>query len=122
MDFKDKIKSLRLSQGATLEQIGTEVGVSKATVKRWESGEIANLRRDKIYKLAKALHTTPAYLMGWDKSSDLSPDTTLLSSEHSDILLSIDSPTREILDMLSDMTPEELALVKSRIQKIKESR
>lgn len=30
--------------------------------------------------------------------------------------------TREILDMLSDMTPEELALVKSRIQKIKESR
>jgi transcriptional regulator with XRE-family HTH domain len=34
----------------------------------------------------------------------------------------VHSPAREILDMLSDMTPEELALVKSRIQKIKESR
>ena len=26
---------------------------------------IANMRRDKIASLAKALHTTPAYLMGW---------------------------------------------------------
>lgn len=67
MDFKDKIKYLRLNLGATLEEIGNAVGVSKATVKRWESGEIANIRRDKIYKLAVALHTTPSYLMGWDE-------------------------------------------------------
>ncbi|MBR2895556.1 MAG: helix-turn-helix transcriptional regulator [Oscillospiraceae bacterium] len=66
MEFKEKIKHLRQTQGATLEEIGNIVGVSKATVKRWESGEIANLRRDKIYKLAQALHTTPAYLMGWE--------------------------------------------------------
>lgn len=69
MEFKDKIRSLRMGLGATLEQVGNEVGVSKATVKRWESGEIANIRRDKIYKLAQALHTTPAYLMGWDDAS-----------------------------------------------------
>lgn len=27
---------------------------------------IENMRRDKIAKLATALHTTPGYLMGWD--------------------------------------------------------
>ena len=72
MDLKDKIQTLRLKQGSTLEEIGQKVGVSKTTVKRWESGEIANLRRDKIYKLAQALHTTPAYLMGWDDEKPLS--------------------------------------------------
>lgn len=72
MEFKDKIKSLRLAMGATMEDIATAVGVSKATVQRWESGNIENIRRDKIWKLAQALHTTPADLMGWE-AEDLSP-------------------------------------------------
>lgn len=66
MEFKDLLRTQRLRIGKTMEQIGAEVGVSKATVQRWESGEIKNIRRDKIAKLAKALDTTPAYLMGWD--------------------------------------------------------
>lgn len=66
MEFKDLLRTQRLRIGKTMEQIGAEVGVSKATVQRWESGEIKNVRRDKIAKLAKALDTTPAYLMGWD--------------------------------------------------------
>lgn len=41
---------------------------------------IENLRRDKISKLAAALHTTPAYLMGWDDlDKDLKPN--LLSEQ-----------------------------------------
>ena len=70
MEFKDLVKKRRLEIGATLEEIGNAVGVSKATVQRWESGEIENVRRDKIAKLAKALKTTPAYLMGWEEDID----------------------------------------------------
>ena len=64
-DMAQKIKSLRLSQNLTLEQVANEVGVGKSTVRKWETGMIANMRRDKIASLAKALHTSPAYLMGW---------------------------------------------------------
>ena len=60
-----KIKALREENGLTLEQVGNAVGVGKSTVRKWENGIIANMRRDKIADLAKALHTTPAYLMGW---------------------------------------------------------
>jgi transcriptional regulator with XRE-family HTH domain len=60
-----KIKELRLSQGMTLEQVAKIVGVGKSTVRKWETGAIANMKRDKIALLAKALSTTPAYLMGW---------------------------------------------------------
>ena len=66
MTFGEKIKALRLERGMTLEQVGDIVGVGKSTVRKWESGQIANMRRDKIALLAKALGVTPGYLMGWD--------------------------------------------------------
>ena len=60
-----RIKALRQEKGLTLEQVADVVGVGKSTVRKWETGMIANMRRDKIADLAKALGTTPAYLMGW---------------------------------------------------------
>ena len=60
-----RIKTLRQERGLTLEQVAEVVGVGKSTVRKWETGMIANMRRDKIADLAKALGTTPAYLMGW---------------------------------------------------------
>ena len=70
MDMARKIKALRQEQGLTLEQVAQVVGVGKSTVRKWETGMIANMKRDKIAALAKALHTTPAYLMGWDEGID----------------------------------------------------
>ena len=46
------------------------VGVGKSTVRKWETGMIANMKRDKIALLAKALSTTPAYLMGWNEETE----------------------------------------------------
>lgn len=62
-----RIKELRQEKGLTLEQVADVVGVGRSTVRKWETGMIANMRRDKIADLAKALGTTPAYLMGWDE-------------------------------------------------------
>jgi repressor LexA len=64
-----KIKQLRLERGMTLEQVADIVGVGKSTVRKWETGMIANMKRDKIALLAKALGTTPAYLMGWKEEN-----------------------------------------------------
>lgn len=64
-----RIKKLRQEKGLTLEQVADVVGVGKSTVRKWETGMIANMRRDKIADLAKALGTTPAYLMGWDEET-----------------------------------------------------
>ena len=78
-----KIKELRQERGLTLEQVANVVGVGKSTVRKWETGMIANMKRDKIADLAKALGTTPAYLMGWDEtpdSMDLPPEEPQLSA------------------------------------------
>lgn len=88
MDIGDKIKSLRLEKGLTLEQLGGKVGVGKSTVRKWEDGLIQNMRRDKIAKLASALDTTPAYLMGWEEMSPdkLSDDLSLNDHERNLVL------------------------------------
>ena len=65
-----KIKQLRQARGMTLEQVADIVGVGKSTVRKWETGMIANMKRDKIALLAKALGTTPAYLMGWKEDDE----------------------------------------------------
>ena len=65
-----RIKALRQEKGLTLEQVADVVGVGKSTVRKWETGMIANMKRDKIADLAKALGTTPAYLMGWEENEE----------------------------------------------------
>ena len=68
-NLSKKIYELRKRNKLTLEQVADVVGVGKSTVRKWETGMIANMRRDKIALLAKALHTTPAYLMGWEEDN-----------------------------------------------------
>ena len=68
MNIGEKIHDLRTQKGLTLEELGNLVGVGKSTVRKWENGIIANMRRDKILKIAEALNTTPAYLMGWEET------------------------------------------------------
>ncbi len=82
-DFSRKVRSLRAEHGLTLEQVARHVGVGRSTIRKWETGMIENIRRDKIAKLAEALHTTPDYLMGWENKSK---DEVSLSSDEERLL------------------------------------
>lgn len=62
--MENVLKSRRQQLGLTMFQVAQAVGVSEATVSRWESGDIANMRRDKIAKLANALQLRPSVVMG----------------------------------------------------------
>ena len=53
----------RKELGLTMKQVAEAVGVSEATVSRWESGQIANMRRDRISTYAKVLQVRPTFIM-----------------------------------------------------------
>ena len=74
MEIGDRIRLLREQRELTLEQVGEYVGVNKATVQRYESGEI-DIKRTTAIKLAEILGTNPAYIMGWtdNPARDLLP-------------------------------------------------
>lgn len=63
MNIGEKLKARRKDLGLTMLQVAIKVGVSEATVSRWESGDIANMRRDKIVSLANALEVSPSFIM-----------------------------------------------------------
>lgn len=82
-----RIKELRKEKALTLEQVADVVGVGKSTVRKWETGMIANMKRDKIALLAKALGTTPAYLMGWKEAEkEISPSEPTLTEGEKKVL------------------------------------
>lgn len=68
MKIHERIYNLRKEKGLTLEDVGNFVGVGKSTVRKWETGMIANMKRDKIAKLAQCLGVTPAVLLGYDSA------------------------------------------------------
>lgn len=70
MEMNEKIKSRREDLGLTLQVVGDYLGVTKATVQRYESGEIKNLKLETIEKLAQILAISPAYLMGWEEKKE----------------------------------------------------
>lgn len=86
MEFKRLIKQRRLYLKMTLEEIGSKVGVSKATVLRWETGEIKNVGKDKIIKLAEALEVSPENLLGLDTDTDNNTDNSKLNCNEKELL------------------------------------
>ena len=67
MGLKENIKSKRIERKMTFEDLAKSVGVSRQTIQRYESGVIGNIPSDKIELIARALDTSPAYLMGWEQ-------------------------------------------------------
>ena len=66
MNIQTIIKNRRLELDLTMKDVAKALGVSEATVSRYESGEIQNMGIDKIETLAKVLRCSPGYLMGWE--------------------------------------------------------
>lgn len=92
MELKDIIKLRRDELGLTLQDIADYIGVSKATVQRYESGEIINLKQSIIYKLSQALKISPSYLMGWDnieffKNEDFKYSNVEVVEDNKELLL-----------------------------------
>lgn len=71
MNIGDRIKLRRSQLEKTLQEVGSDVGVTRATIQRYENGNIQNIPSDKIELLAKSLKTTPAYLMGWEEDETI---------------------------------------------------
>ena len=68
MTIGERIKERRKKLGLSVEELADKLGKNRATIYRYESSEIEKLPTTVLKPLAKALNTTPAFLMGWDES------------------------------------------------------
>ena len=72
----EKIRLRRKELNISIEALAKATGKNRATIYRYEDGDIENMPTTVLETLSKALLTTPAYLMGWDEK----PQTTTLNN------------------------------------------
>lgn len=96
MRIGERIKQRRLELGYTADALAKLLNKNRATIYRYENGDIENIPIDVLEPLAKALNTTPAYLMGWQEPHQGS--TSTLSKQTEDYYL--DAETAEYAEML----------------------
>lgn len=82
----DVIKLRRQELGLTQKEVANLVGVTEATVSRWESGDIKNMKRDKIAALSRVLDIPPAVLMDWEAYDAEAAERRQLTKEFSNLL------------------------------------
>lgn len=71
------IKKYRLEAGMTLLEVANKLGVKEATVQRYESGIIKNLKYDTIVALSEIFGCSPVELMGWEDNFSIDNSKSL---------------------------------------------
>ena len=77
MTTGERMKKRRKEIGFSAEKVAERLGVSPATIYRYEKGDIEKVPADSLTEIAKILQTTPAYLMGWDDRPDANATDTI---------------------------------------------
>jgi len=98
MTFGERIYKLRTEKGMTQDELAVAAGYkSRSSIAKIESGE-RDPHQSMIASLAKALNTTPAYLMGWEEDN-----TPVEPKEEEETELSENE--REMIDIFKGLTP-----------------
>ena len=68
MTIGNRIKSRRIELGLSVDDLAKRINKNRATIYRYEKGDIESLPTSILEPLAKALNTSPEYLIGWVKT------------------------------------------------------
>ena len=111
MELKDIIRFRRKELNLNLLDIAKACGVSEATVSRWESGNIGQMKRNRIAALSKVLNLSPAILVGTSDNNEenitsLSVELTDHERKHLEIYRSLDDKGQHTVDTVAQMEYE----------------
>ena len=76
------LKERRKELGLTQKEVAKQVGVSEATISRWESGDIKNMMRDKIHRLSIVLDISPTEILNISDEEEEKEPPNRLKSYH----------------------------------------
>ena len=97
------------------DELGKKLGKDRSTIYRCEKGDIENLPLDILEPIAKALDTTPQYLMGW---VEVTPAETKNNDIMADIIVRMrtDADFLSVVELLNNLDSDQLASVKQMLK------
>ncbi len=97
----DRIRERREQIGMSQAELAALSGYkSRASINKIELGE-RDIRQNKIKAIADALHTSPAYLMGWEAAPEEDKKAAPAMSEG----------VKRLIELISRLTPENQRLL-----------
>lgn len=104
MTIGERIRTLRMAEGLTQEDLGRLCGTTKQTIYKYECGIVTNIPSDRLDRLAEALHSTPAVLMGWE---DAPPECEYVRAKIAALIRKVpDEDLDRLLAILRAMYPD----------------
>lgn len=106
MNIGQRIKEKRKEMKISADELGRRLGKDRSTIYRYEKGDIENLPLDILEPIAKALDTTPQYLMGW-----IDEETSKKNSTITDIIVRMrtDEDFLSLVETLNTLDKEKIA-------------
>lgn len=103
-----RIKDRRQELSMTLQDVASEVGISKSTVLRYENGSIGNIKLPVIEAIARSLQINPAYLLGKsnEKSVNLLSNQAMKTAYAYEKSTSLDEPSQLLLSNYEQLNDE----------------
>lgn len=68
MLIASRIKEIRNDYDLTLEEMASKIGLTKATLSRYENGEIDNIPMGRIRDIGEIFRINPAWILNWSDS------------------------------------------------------
>lgn len=91
----DRIRSKRLENGWSMEELGNRLGVHRAAIGKWENGDVCNIKRSSIEKMARLFNCDPVWLMGFEDAGRVT--LTYSAPKKEPILTHIDQKSKPII-------------------------
>ena len=98
-----RIKERRKELDMTADELGRRIGKNRATVYRYENGDIENLPIDVLKPIAKALDIAPQYLMGWNIDTEA---TSKKTEPTVDFLVTLGDDEKYMVEVMSSLSPK----------------
>lgn len=77
-DISKRILNALLEKGISYSELSEHTNISKSALQRYATGQTEKIPIDRLQRIADAIGTTPAYLMGWaDHQDSRLPDNIL---------------------------------------------
>lgn len=99
MEIYERIKARRKEMGLSAEDVAKALGVSRATIYRYESADIEKLPTSILEPLSDVLKCSIPYLMGWEDAEKIADNLYSVT---------ISPEIQQLVSIVSDMNPEQI--------------
>ena len=115
MNMGERIRQLRIANGLTQEELGKYIGVQKSAIRKYEKGEVKNMKRSSIQILSNLFKVSPSYLMCINeedtvKEKNKTSTIPLISDYNESLKLSIEKFFIKDININESLPPKTFAL------------